>query len=106
MPHRSKYFKMLSPKYEKLQKLVESPFYKKSMANGILEKLLQNDKEKYLKFQARIQEQLEKKYQESLVEQLKNLPKIESLKKTIWRIFKIIKSLSSTIKFENTSFCF
>ena len=95
MPHHSKYSKMLSPKYEKLQKLVESPYYKKLMANGILEKLLQNDKEKYLKFQTRIQEQLEKKYQESLIEQLKNLPKVESLKKMITRLEEANLKLSA-----------
>ena len=77
---------MLSPKYEKLQKLVNSPFYKKSMINGILEKLLENDKEKYLKFQTRIEEQLKKKYEESLIEQLKNCPEVESLKMKVSRL--------------------
>ena len=95
MPHHSKYFKMLSPKYEKLQKLVESPFYKKSMANGILEKLLQNDKEKYLKFQTRIQEHLEKKYEESLIKQFKNCPKVESLKMKVTRLEEANLKLSA-----------
>ena len=95
MPQHSKYFKMLSPKYEKLQKLVESPFYKKSMANGILEKLLQNDKEKYLKFQTRIQEHLEKKYEESLIKQFKNCPKVESLKMKVTRLEEANLKLSA-----------
>ena len=86
---------MLSPKYEKLQKLVDSPFYKKSMINGILEKLLENDKEKYLKFQTRIQEQLNKKYEESLIEQLKNCPKVESLKMEVLRLEEVNLKLSA-----------
>ena len=86
---------MLSPKYEKLQKLVDSPFYKKSMINGILEKLLENDKEKYLKFQTRIQQQLNKKYEESLIEQLKNCPKVESLKMEVLRLEEVNLKLSA-----------
>jgi len=86
---------MLSPKYEKLQKLVDSPFYKKSMINGILEKLLENDKEKYLKFQTRIEEQLKKKYEESLIEQLKNCPEVESLKMKVSRLEEANLKLSA-----------
>lgn len=86
---------MLSPKYEKLQKLVDSPFYKKSMINGILEKLLENDKEKYLKFQTRIQEQLNKKYEVSLIEQLKSCPKVESLKMEVLRLEEANLKLSA-----------
>ena len=86
---------MLSPKYEKLQKLVDSPFYKKSMINGILEKLLENDKEKYLKFQTRIEERLKKKYEESLIEQLKNCPKVESLKMKVSRLEEANLKLSA-----------
>ena len=86
---------LLSPKYEKLQKLVSSPLYKETMISGILEKLQGNDKEKYQKFQSKISMLLKKKYEESLMEELKNCPKIDILKMKILKLEETNLELSA-----------
>ena len=91
-----KNFKMLlSPKYEKLQKLVDSPLYKETMISGILEKLHENDQEKYQKFQSKISMLLKKKYEESLMEELKNCPKIDILKMKVLKLEETNLELSA-----------
>ena len=68
---------LFSPNDEKSENSRSS---KQTILCGILQNLQENNQEIFVKLRAKISEQLKKKYEEALIEQLKNCPKAESLK--------------------------
>ena len=83
---------LFSPKNEKSENSRSS---KQTMVCGILENLQENNQEIFVKIRAKITEQLKKKYEEALMEQLKNCPKVESLKIKISKLEETNLQLSA-----------